>query len=310
MRNAQSDILSFLVIGAGGVGGVFGGLLARAGRAVTMYARGAHLEALRERGAIEVRTPEGTFAAPVRATGDAATLPDADVALLAVKSYSLAEVLPVVRRAVERGACVLPFLNGVSTTDVLEAGGVPRAQLLGGIAFVSAARVAPGVVERRSPFQRVVAGELDGRRSERVESIVAAFRDAGADARASERIDVELWEKLVFIAAMAAACGLARRPIGPVRATPLGRRLIARAVDETVAVARARGVALEADTGARVRAQIDGLPADTKPSFLLDLERGGPTELDVLSGAIARFATEAGLDAPVHETAAAALGVQ
>src|SRR5438876_10603430 len=127
------------------------------------------------------------------------------------------------------------------------------------------------------------------------------------DARASDRIQVELWQKFVFLAALAAACGLARSPIGPLRAAPLGRRLLQRAIEEIVAVARARGIGLPEEEVARVIGLIDGLPPAMKPSFLVDLETGGPTELGILRGAVSRFAEEAGLRPPVHATAAAAL---
>jgi len=118
---------------------------------------------------------------------------------------------------------------------------------------------------------------------------------------------VELWQKFVFLAALAAACGLARSPVGPLRADRLGRRLLQRAVDEIVAVARARGIRLPEGEAARVMGVIEGLPPGMKPSFLLDLEAGGQTELDILSGAVSRFAEQAGIAAPIHHTATAAL---
>jgi 2-dehydropantoate 2-reductase len=140
-----------------------------------------------------------------------------------------------------------------------------------------------------------------------VTRIAATFRDAGADARVSNRIEVDLWQKFIFLSAIAAACGLARAPIGVVRERPRGRRLLQRAVQEVVDVARARGITLSDDETAQVVGAIDALPPGTKPSFLLDLESGGPTELDVLSGAVSRYAEEAGISAPIHDTATAAL---
>jgi len=301
--------MRFSFIGAGGIGAYFGGELARAGHDVTLFARGAHLEALRRRG-LTVRTPDGEFVARVGATNEPDQLPAADVAIVAVKSYSLPDVIPVVRLVAERGADVVPLLNGVTAADELVAGGVPRSRVLGGLARVSVVRTEPGVVERRSGFQSVVVGELDGGLSERATMIADALRSAGVDARASATMGVELWQKYVFITAMAAVCGLARTSIGPVREAPGGRRLIQRAVTEVVDVARARGVPLPDDEAPRTAAYIDTLAAAMKPSFLLDLESGGRTELDTLSGAVSRFAADAGLETPVHDTAAAVLGVR
>ncbi|HEX6048807.1 MAG TPA: ketopantoate reductase family protein [Gemmatimonadaceae bacterium] len=300
--------MRFTIIGAGGVGGCFGGALAEAGHDVAIFARGAHLDAIRRNG-LTIRTPEGTRSIRLVASDRVDGLSAADVAVVAVKSYALADVVPAARDAAERGALVLPLLNGVTAADELVTGGVPRANVLGGIARISAARTAPGVVERRSDFQSMVVGELGGGLSDRASAIADAFRSAGIDARATAAIDVELWQKFVFITAVAAVCGMARAPIGPVRDAPGGRRLIERAVSEVVTVARARGIALPADEAERTTAYIGTLPPAMKPSFLLDVESGGATELDTLSGAVARFAAEAGIECPVHETATAVLGV-
>jgi 2-dehydropantoate 2-reductase len=118
---------------------------------------------------------------------------------------------------------------------------------------------------------------------------------------------VELWQKFAFITTLAAACGLARSPVGPLRTFALGRRLLERAVSEVVQVGQARGIPLPPNEAARVLALIDSLPPGMRPSFLVDLEAGGPTELDILSGAVSRFADQAGVATPVHDTAAAAL---
>jgi 2-dehydropantoate 2-reductase len=301
--------MRFTIVGAGGIGAYFGGELARSGHEVTLFARGAHLHAVRAHG-LTVRTPESEFVARVGATNDPNELPASDVVIVAVKSYSLPDITPVVRHVAERGADVVPLLNGVTAADELIAGGVPASRVLGGLARVSVVRTEPGVVERRSGFHSIVVGELGGGLSERATRIADALRSAGVDARASATMGVELWQKYVFITAMAAVCGLARTSIGPVREAPGGRRLIQRAVAEVVDVARARRVPLPDDEAPRTAAYIDTLPAAMTPSFLLDLESGGPTELDTLSGAVSRLAAQAGIDTPVHDTATAALGVR
>jgi 2-dehydropantoate 2-reductase len=294
------------VLGAGGIGGYYGGALARAGHAVALLARGAHLDALRARG-LEVRTPEERFTVAVQASDDAKTFGKCDVAIVAVKTYSLAEIAPAARLLAEGGAAILPFLNGVEAAERLIENGVPESQVLGGLTQVSVVKVGPGVVERKSSFQKVAVGERAGKPSERVRRIVDAFQGAGAEARVSEDIAADLWRKFAFIASMAAACGLARAPIGPVRDAPYGKLLLTRAVREVLAVARARGLSLAEDEESKIFGFIDSLGGGMKPSFLLDLEAGGPNELDDLSGAVARLGREAGVETPVHDTATAAL---
>ena len=297
------------ILGAGGVGGYYGGLLARAGHSVAILARGAHLDALRQRG-LEVRTPEGSFTAAVHASDQPDDLGPVDLAVIAVKSYSLSDIAPAARLLAEKGADVLPLLNGVEAADRLIASGVPADRVLGGLTEISATRIAPGVVERRSPFQRVVVGELAGGPSERSQRIATSFAEAGATGKASEDITLDLWRKLVFIASASAACGLARSSIGPVREAPLGLLLIERAVREAVAVGQALGVALTEEDVSRTLSFFGGMAPFLKPSFLLDLESGGPTEADDLFGAVSRLGRQAEVDTPVHDTATAALGVK
>ena len=296
------------ILGAGGVGAYYGGLLARAGNAVVLLARGPNLDALRDRG-LEVRTPDGAFIAAVEAVGEAREIRGADLAIVAVKGYSLAEIAPSVRRVAEAGAVVVPLLNGVEAADRLVEGGVPSGMVLGGLTQISVARVAPGVVERRSAFQRVVVGEIGGGRSDRAERIVRVFRDAGADADVSLDIVSDLWRKFAFITPMAAACGLARAPVGGILASELGRLLVERAVREVLAVARARRIAVAGDDDSKILSFIGALPGEMRPSFLLDLESGGPTEIEDLCGAVSRLGRQAGVETTVNDTAAAALSV-
>ncbi len=299
--------MNIAMLGAGGVGGYYAAVLARAGRDVSLLARGEHLAAIRERG-LEVREPGADpWRVPVAAYESAADIPDAGVAFVAVKSYALQDIAPAAADLAGRGAIVVPLLNGVDIVRRLADAGVPEASLLAGLTYVSAAKAGPGAIELKSDFRRVTVGEPGGGLSERAEHIAAVFAGTPVDARATTDIQVELWRKFVFIAAISAACGLARTPIGPVRDAPRGRLLLERAVREVVAVAVARGVALPKGEAEEVIRRLDGLAPGLSPSFLLDVQAGGPTELDVLSGAVARLGAEAGVDTPVHDTATTAI---
>lgn len=294
------------IIGAGGVGGYFGALLARAGHDVVLYARGDNLTAIRANG-ITIRDVNGSFSVPVHATNSPDDLSGSEFAIVAVKSYSLADVAPVAKTLALGGATIVPLLNGVEAAADLERAGVPREQLLGGQTNVSAFKVEPGVIQRALWKERIVVGELDGVLSHRVMNLVEALRSADIEAIATTNIVVELWRKFNMLCAMAAACGMARSDVGGIRDTELGHVLIERAVAEIAAVGRARGVAIADTQEADIMRGIESLPPTMKPSFLLDIERGGPTELDVLSGAVSRFGRQAHIPTPVHDTAAAVL---
>ena len=154
----------------------------------------------------------------------------------------------------------------------------------------------------------MVVGELAGGLSDRAKAIAGVLAAAGIEARASGEMPLELWRKFVFITTMGSACGLARTSIGPVRAAPMGQTLLERASAESIAVGRAMGIGFAADEVNRVLEQVRSLPAAMKPSFLLDVERGGRTELEVLGGAVSRLGRQVGVPTPVHDTAVAAIG--
>ena len=290
------------------MGGYDGAVLSRAGNEVQLFARGKHLESIRRDG-LRIQEPDGsTWIARVAATDDAAALRGAKLVLVTVKSYDLDAIGPVAADLARHGASVVPLLNGVEAADRLEQNGVPRQSLLGGLTAISAERTAPGQVTRKSAFNRVVVGELSGGVSARATEIAGLLAAAGIEARASGEMPLELWRKFVFISTMAGCCGLARTSIGPIRAAPQGNSLLERATAESVAVGRALGIGFAADEVSRVLAQVAALPDPMKPSFLLDLERGGPTELDVLSGAVSRLGRQVGVPTPVHDTAVAAFG--
>jgi len=297
------------IVGAGGVGGYYSAKLAQAGHDVTLLARGEHLAAIRKNGMV-IKDHDKSFAVPVNASDRPEDLRGAEWAMLAVKSYSVAELADVLVMLAKGGTAIVPALNGVTAAETLEALGVPRAQILGGTTIMNAHKIAPGVIERLSARERFAVGELDGTISPRAESIATAMRSAGDEAVATREIVLELWMKFNMLCACAAACGMARSNLGAIRDTELGQLLIERAVREIAAVARAMRVPVPATQEADALARIASLPASLKPSFVLDVERGGPTELDVLSGAVSRFGRQTGVPTPVHDTAAAVLATK
>jgi 2-dehydropantoate 2-reductase len=300
--------MQIAILGAGGVGGYDGAVLSRAGNEVQLLARGKHLEAIRRDGLKVTEADGSTWVARLVATDDPTALRGAKLVVVSVKGYDLDGIAPVAADLARHGASVVPLLNGVEAADRLEHLGVPRQALLGGLTSISAERTGPGQVFRKSAFNRIVVGELAGGLSARATEIASLFTAAGAEARASAEMTLELWRKFVFITTMAGCCGLARSAIGPIRSAPLGKEMLERATAESVAVGRALGIRFAPDEVSRVLGQIAPLPDPMKPSFLLDLERGGPTELDTLSGAVSRLGRQVGVPTPVHDTAVAAFG--
>jgi 2-dehydropantoate 2-reductase len=288
------------VIGGGGIGSYYAGLLERSGVDTLLFTRGAHLDIVRSRG-LAVTTGGEQFTVRISATSEPADLAGSAYALIAVKSYDLESIAPVVADLAGTGTTIVPLLNGVDIADRLVAAGVPRACVLEGLTRISVVRTAPGAVERRSTFQRITVGEADGVSSSRASTLVAALVGAGVEANQAHEIRLDLWRKFLFVEPLASSCGLARGPIGVVRSTDKGRRHLVGAVDEVVAVGTRSGVPWGATDRDDTVRSLETLPEFTKPSFLLDIERGGPNELDVLAGAVARLGRQLGTPTPVHD---------
>ncbi len=286
------------IIGAGGVGGYFGGRLANAGENVVFIARGEHLAALRREG-LRVGSANGDLALAVEATDDPATAGPADVVMIATKLWSTDEAIATARALLGPAGCVVSFQNGIEAEDRLaEVFGAER--VLGGVANIAAAIEAPGVIRHTGTMAVLQFGELDNTRSPRVLALLEACRRAGIEARIPDDIHKAIWEKFVFLASLSGMTALVRLPLGPIRQDPDTRALFRQLAAEVVAVGAARGVALDESTVDMMMKRLDALPAEMHASMLGDLRRGLRLELPWLSGAVAREGDCLGVATPGH----------
>ena len=291
--------MRFAIVAAGGVGGFFGGKLARAGEDVTFIARGAHLAAIRERG-LEVKGPGDSFVVqPARATDDLASVGVVDTVLVAVKSWQLPELAPRLKPLVGPRTIVVPLLNGIDApAQLAEALGAEA--VLGGLCAVLSRVARPGTIEVLGAAASMTFGELSGAITPRIESLREALGRAGINAVVPPDITAAMWKKLVFITAFGGVGAVTRAPAGTLRSIKETRELLEQAVTEVVAVGRARGVALEAADVSKTLANVDGLPAEAFASMARDLMEGKRSELDAWNGAVVRLGREVGVPTPVH----------
>jgi len=291
--------IKIAILGAGGAGGYYGGLLAHSGHDVTLIARGAHLAAIREQG-LRVESLHGDFVVrPAQATDDPTTVGPVDLLLVTVKSYDLDTAAAAARPLVGPETAVLPLLNGLDAAERLAAlfGDGP---VLAGLTHISASIAAPGVIRQVSLLRRITFGERDGRLTPRAGRIRDLLEAGGIEAVLTPAVQVALWEKFLFIASIGGVCCLTRLPIGPVLTTPEIRQLYLKALQEVEAVGRARGVALPDDIVARTLRLSEQFAPQTKPSMLADLEAGRRLELEAMSGTVVRYGREVGVPTPVH----------
>lgn len=293
--------MRIVVFGSGGVGGYFGGRLAQAGEDVWFIARGAHLAALRERG-LRVSSIAGDFTVnPVRATNDPATAGPADVVILAVKAWQVPEAARAMRPLIGPETFVVPLENGVEAPE--ELGTVLGSRhVAGGLCRILAYVTGPGEIRHSAVAPSLEFGELDGARSERVESLRQAFaRTTGVAVTVPPDIRTAMWSKFLFITPVSAVGALTRVPIGVFRAAGETRRLLVEAMGEIVRLAAAMGVALPTDVVEQTLSFTDAIPAEGTTSMQRDIMEGRPSELDAQVGAVVRLAARAGLPVPVHQ---------
>lgn len=287
-------------MGAGAVGGYYGGRLAAAGEDVWFVARGRHLEALQTRG-LRVQSAHGDFALqPVRAVGDPAQLSGpVDLVLFCVKSWDTEPAAEALRPIVGRETGILTLQNGVENEDKLAAAFGPE-RVLAGATQIEVTIVEPGLIAHTSPFARIRFGEWAAGRTPRAERVLATLRRAGLDAEIVDDVRRMLWEKFVFLTAAAGLTTLTRSPMGEIRSHPLVRELLRQTIAEVVAVGRAHGVNLPPEAEAQALAVIDGAPATMKSSMQRDLERGNRLEVEALNGAVVRLGRQVGIPTPAN----------
>lgn len=285
------------IMGTGGVGGYFGGLLAKAGNDVTFIARGEHLAALRAHG-LQVESVHGDFViAPATATDTPAAIGPVDYVLFATKTHHFDQALDAMRPLVGPETVVLPLQNGIDAAE-RTAAALGRRHVIGGLCQVGSYIAAPGVIRQISQFRKIVAGELDGQITPRVQAIVTALQAAGATAEVTAEIHKALWTKFIFIAPFSGVGAVARVPAGEIMACPETRRLLENAMIEVEAVARARGIALDPGIVAKTMAFCDAMTPQQTASMQRDVMDGKPSELESMIGVMVRSGAELGVPVP------------
>jgi 2-dehydropantoate 2-reductase len=286
-------------MGAGGVGGLIGARLAQAGCDVSFVARGAHLAAMRKEG-LRLESSVGDIHLPkVRVTDDPSTLGKVDLVIFAVKLWDTEAAARSIAPLLGPDTGVISLQNGVRKDDILRPI-VGAKALMGGVAYMGTAISRPGVIHHTGTMQRVVFGEYDGSRSPRAEKLLGFLKKSGIDAQLSDDVRRSIWEKFVFLVAMAAVTASIRLPIGPIRSHPLTRQFYLDALREAAAVGRAHGIRLPENFADERMAFVDTLPDTMTASLQLDLERGNPLEVEWLSGSVVELGAAVGVPTPIH----------
>lgn len=295
------------VMGAGGQGGLFGGLLAKAGEEVTLIARGAHLEAIQSRG-LTLKSDKGVDTTiMVNATSNPAEVGPVDLVLFSVKTYDLDAAAEQALPLMEKKTVVLPVQNGIGIverlSEVFGSGAV-----IGGTSYLSGKIESPGTISYGGVSGKLFFGELDGNKSPRVEKILDIFQKANIEAELHTNIRVAIWEKFIVNCASGGIMALLRLPMGPILDCRESRALLLGVMEEAEAIAQAKDIGLPEGTAKKF---LDFFRTNVAPSarssLLMDITTGRRLEIEPLNGAVVRIGRELEIPTPLNFAVYAAL---
>ncbi len=287
------------VFGTGGVGGYFGGRLAQVGEEITFIARGEHLNAIQKNG-LRIDSIKGDFIIqPAFSCDNPSQIGVVDVILVAVKAWQVPKAAQAMLPMVGEKTIVVPLGNGVEAPQQLSSV-LGEKHVLGGLCQISSFISAPGHIKHVAIEPYVAFGELDNRKSERVERLRQAFERSEVRVEVPTDIQAAMWRKFVFITSISGVNAVTRAPAGVLRSLPPSRQMLKNALSEVTNVARAHGITLPEDIAATTLAFIDGIPEGTIASMARDIIGGHPSELEAQNGAVMRLGQEVNIPTPTH----------
>lgn len=292
------EIKTVLVVGAGAVGGYFGGLLCKGGKEISFLLR-PRTYAEVSKGGLTIQSPLGDFRVRPRLIQKASEVDSVDLILLAVKCYDVSSALDQIAPLVEKGALILTLQNGVDTEErVLSY--FKKDCAVAGVAYITSRLARPGVIEH---YRRgiIALGELSGEESLRVRQIHRLLSDAGITCHLSSQIRKAKWEKLCWNATFNPLSVILEHPISLILETPSLLQVVRDGISEVIAVAEAEGIRLKPNVIEETIAASDQFK-EYYTSMYEDYEGGRPTEIEHLNGDLVRRANRRGIAAPIHQT--------
>ena len=286
--------MKILVLGAGGIGGYFGGRLAQAGSDVTFLVRARRREQLARDG-LRVESPLGDFTLAVKTVLAEELQPGYDIVLFTCKAYDLESAMDAIAPAMGKGAALVPMLNGMAHFEPLDAR-FGAAHVLGGTAQINVMLKKDGLVYHADPLQRLIFGKRDRSKSPRAQAFAAELARTKIEWVLSDDVEQELWEKVVFLSALAATTCLFRGNVREIMASPGGPEAMQRALAANLEIARREGRAPRPDAIERAKKRLMDPTGLWSASMLRDLEGGGPVEADHIVGWMLAKAHAHGVD--------------
>ncbi|MGD2185981.1 MAG: 2-dehydropantoate 2-reductase [Desulfobacterales bacterium] len=294
------------VMGTGGTGGYFGGLLARAGEEVTFIARGAHLEAIQKNGLAIKSVLAGDFTISAKATDNPNDIGPVDCVLFCVKAYDNAVAAEQIRPLIGPETVVLSVQNGIDNEEQI-GNVVGPEHVVGCASYVSSTIESPGVIAQTGGPGKIVFGEMQGGTSPRTETLQSTLQNSGIATELHSDIQAALWQKFLGICGVNGVTALTRLPMGEILACEETRNLMRGTMEEVEAIGRAMGAELPDGCVDQSMDFFSSLEPSIRGSMYYDLAAGRRLELDVLNGTVVRLGSEHGIPTPTNFAIYAAL---
>ena len=285
------------VMGAGAVGGYFGGVLAKSGADITLIARGKHLEIMKEKGLL-VKSYKGDFKVDIKAASDPKEVGPVELVIFTVKTYDTEEAIRLCRPMIRENTCILSLQNGVDNDEKI-AKEVGWEKVICGVAYIGVSVEKPGVI-CHSAAGKIALGELDGRITHRIRKIAEMFSVAGIPCEISKDIIKLKWKKLVWNAAFNALTTITKASVAEVLSDAKLMEIAAAAMREVIEVAQKKGIDID-DAAIQDALTLSKNVGDFKTSMLQDFESGRKTEVEALNGIVLRKGREVNVKTPVNQ---------
>lgn len=288
------------IVGAGGVGGYFGGLLAKAGENVTFVCRGDHYKAIKK-DELRVKSVIGDFIVkPAKVVDNISKIENPDLVIFTVKTYDTETVAEELKSVINKDTIIITFQNGIEN-DVVIKKITGSSNVYPGVAYVISARTKPGVIEQTGGLRKLIFGDRNNNDNLSLRAVEKVMRSAGIDASLSDDITRDLWKKYMFVVDFSGMTAVCRGPIGKVLADETTLSLYERCAREAISVAKAHGVKVASDALENIMTISGNTAPESKSSLLVDIENGRKNKIETLNGTLVKLARRYKIDVPINE---------
>jgi 2-dehydropantoate 2-reductase len=288
------------IVGVGGIGGYFGGLLAGSGADVTFLARGKNYQALLDNG-LTVKSVAGDFAVkPVKVIENVSQITNPDLIIFSVKTYDTEKVAEELSAVVNKDTIIITFQNGVDNDDRIKKI-IHNAGIYPGVAYIITAKTKPGLIEQTGGLRKLIFGDRQNPNSPKLKEIETLMKKAGINAVFSDDIERDIWNKFIYICPFSGLTALHRKTIGDILSNPDTKKQYEDCLKEAISVAKAKGIKISDNTFFEIMKISENTAPGSKSSLLIDIENNRPNEIETLNGTLVKLARELNINVPVNE---------